>query len=427
VIPRRTQCVATVVAWLVAGVCGASGSRSLWPQWRGPNRDGKSLEKGLLKRWPAGGPRLVWKLRGIGQGFSSVSLGGGLLYVTGRKQAGNPLALPPAKHVYARPGKRLFLFAITMDGEHEWAKDVAEAYLGYYKGARATPTYDDGNLYLITGTGQIGCYEARSGRTKWTRQMKEFGAERPKWGYTESVLIVGDLAIVTPGGECFMAALNKRTGETVWRSGPFGSAQYCSPIYVVYRGVPMIINGGRKGLVAVHAKTGKILWTQEFAQETLASVPTPAFSDGYLFWAAGYGAGGICSRLSVAGGQVAATEAWRTKGMDCLVGGYVIHDGYIYGNHKEGWACLDLRTGATKWFAKGVGRGSVCFADGMLYLYAEKDGTVALATCSPEGLEIEGTARVAGSQQSWAHPVVAGGRLYLRYDDNLYCFNVSSP
>jgi outer membrane protein assembly factor BamB len=396
-----------------------------WPTWRGPNRDGKSPDKGLLKSWPAEGPKQLWKVSGIGQGFSNVSLGGGLIYTTGRKQVGNPSELPPAKHVYERPGTRLYLFAIDMQGNYKWFRDLTESYMRYYKGARATPTYDNGNLYLITGLGVIGCYDAQTGETKWTRNMEEFGAKDIKWGFTESVLIIGDLMVISPGGDRFMVALNKTTGKEVWKSGQWGAAQYSSPIYVVYQDVPMIINGARKGLIGVHAETGKILWTQEFAEKALASVPTPAFSDGYVFWAVGYGQGGICLKLSVSGEEVTATEAWRSKDMECIVGGYVIHDGYIYGNHQEGWTCLDLKTGETQWEADGVRKGSVSWADGMLYLYSERDGTAGLATCSPDGLQMKGTFRVPGPQQSWAHPVIAGGRLYLRYDNDLYCFDVA--
>jgi len=410
---------------VLASICTAGADEVPWPAWRGPDRDGKSPDKGLLKSWPAEGPKQLWKVTGIGQGFSNVSFGGGLIYITGRKEAGNPSTLPEAKHVYERPGKRLYLFAIDMQGKYKWVRDLTASYMGYYKGARATPTYDNGNLYLVTGTGVIGCYDAKTGETKWTRNMAEFNAKPIKWGFTESVLIVGDLMVISPGGDSFMVALDKATGKTVWQSEEYGGAQYGSPIHVVYQDIPMVINGSHKGLMAVHAETGKTLWTQPFGADALACVPTVAFSDGYVFWAVGYGEGAICMKMSVSGEKVTATEAWRTKGMDCHVGGYVIQDGYIYGNHKNGYTCLELKTGEKKWFDKGIGKGSLCWADGMLYLYNEKDGTAALATCSPDGLEIKGTFSVLGECQSWAHPVVVGGRLYLRYDDNLYCFDVT--
>jgi len=395
-----------------------------WPQWRGPNRDGKSPDKGLLKSWPADGPKLMWKVTRIGQGFSNVSIGGGLIYTTGRKEAGNPPKVPESSNVYNRPGKRLFMTAIDMQGKVKWDKDITAAYVDKYPGSRATPTYDNGNLYLLAGTGVLGCYDAKTGDTKWQRDMKEFGAEKVRWGFAESVLILGDLVTASPGGECFMVALNKDTGKTVWKSGAFGGAHYSSPIHVVYKGAEMIINGAGKGLVGIHAKTGKILWTNEFASGNLANVPTPAFEDGYVFWAVGYGKGGICLKLSVSGQKVTAKEVWRTEDIRTQYGGYVILDGYIYGNNMYKWSCVDLKTGKTMWKGEGVRKGSITYADGMLYLYGIDKGQIALAPASPKGLELVGNFNVAGKGPSRAPPVVAGGRLYLRYDENLYCFDV---
>ena len=418
-----------VLITVLASIHAARTEEVAWPCWRGKNRDGKSSDKGLLKNWPEGGPKLLWKVTGIGQGFSSATFGGGLVYITGRQEEGNPSVIPKSKDVYKRPGDRLYITAIDMDGKVKWARDVTKAYLGSFKGARAAVTYDNGKLYLITGTGEIGCYDATNGEAKWKRDFKEFNAVIPKRGFgiSESVLIVGDLAIVTPGGDCFMAALNKKTGATVWKSKPYAPPQHCSAIHVEHQGASMIINGSHKGLVCLDAKTGKIHWTRDFAEKNTANVPTPAFSDGCVFWAVGYGRGGICMKLSVSGDKVTATEAWRTKDMDCRVGGYIIHDGYIYGNHKDGYACLDLKTGETKWKEEAVRKGSLCWADDMLYLFGEKDGLVGLATCSPDGLKMKGTVRVAGQNFSWAYPVVIGGRLYLRYDETLYCFDVKAP
>ena len=403
-----------------------------WFQWRGPNRDGKSPDKGLLKSWPEGGPKLLWKVPLIGQGFSSVSCGGGLLYVTGRRQAGYPTTLPKAKNVYKLPGDRYYVTAIDMDGKVKWVRDVTKCYRGYYPGTRSTATYDNGNIYLETGAGVVVCCDAKTGATKWSRDIhKDFNGITPEghtFGRSESVLIIGDLAIVTPGGEdAFMVALDKKTGKTVWKSGKYSAAAHTSPIYVVYEGVPIIINGANQGLICIHAKTGKIQWTQDFAKGARGRVPTPGFVEGgYVYWAVGYGKGGICMKLSASGRKVKAKELWRSDDMDCIVGGFVIHDGYIYGNHKTGYACLELKTGKTMWKAEGVGKGSVCWADGMLYMYAQKDGLAGLATCSPKGLEMKGTVNVPGMDQSWAHPVVYGGRLYLRYDNNLYCFDVKA-
>jgi len=387
-----------------------------WPQWHGVNRDGKSLDKGLLKSWPPEGPKLLWKATGMGQGYSSMSMGGGLIYTSGLK----------GEH----PKEHLFLTAVDMQGKIKWTKDVGEAFSGHhvYHGSRATPTYDNGNLYLLGGLGVLGCYDAKTGRTKWTRNMKEFGAEKPRWAFTESVLVIGDLVIASPGGNCFMVALDKATGKTVWRSGAFGGAQYSSPIYIVYQGVPMIVNGAHKGLICVHAKTGKILWTREFASGNMASCPTPVFEDGYVFWAVGYGKGGICLKLSVSGQKVKAREVWRTQDIRTQYGGYVIVDGYIYGNNMYEWSCVELKTGKTIWKGEGVRKGAIAYADGMLYLYGIDKGHTALAPATPEGLKLTGNFKLATKKGpvSRAHPVIVGGRLYLRFHQDIYCFDVKA-
>ncbi len=398
-----------------------------WPQWHGPNRDGKSPDTGLLKSWPPGGPKLIWKVTRMGQGFSTVSIGGGLIYTTGRKVATNPVEVPD-EDVSERPGRRLFMMAIDMKGKIKWDRDITPAFTGkhVFMGSRATPTYDNGNLYLLSGLGVLGCYDAKTGDRKWKRNMKEFGATKPRWAYAESVLVLGDLVFASPGGKCFMVALNKTTGKTVWKSGPYGGAQYSSPIHVVYKGIPMIINGAHKGLIGVHAKTGKILWTQEFASGNMANAPTPVFSDGYVFWSVGYGKGGICVKLSVSGQKVTAKEAWRTQDIRTQYGGYVILDGYIYGNNMYKWSCLELKTGKLMWKAEGVRKGAISYADGMLYLYGIHKGQVALAAASTKGLKLVGNFNVAGKGPARAHPVILDGRLYIRYDDNLYCFDVKA-
>jgi outer membrane protein assembly factor BamB len=414
-LPVTASLILACSAFLPIAPVLADDAPSTWPQWRGPNRDGQSLDKGLIKAWPEGGPKQIWKVTGIGTGWSTVSIGDGLIYTTGLTEL-----TPDDKKT-----SRLFLTAVTLDGKVKWRKDLCEAYTGSYRGARATPTFDNGNLYLQSGKGVLGCYDAKTGETKWTRNNEEFGGKHANWGYAESILIIDDLMIVTPGGEeTFMVALDKKTGKTVWQSEPFGYPHYASPIHVVYKGVPMIITSARNGLIAVASKTGKILWTHEFAPGNVANVPDPAFSDGYVFWAVGYGKGCICLKLSVEGEKVTATEAWKNKDMVCHHGGYVILDGCIYGNHSAGWTCLDLKTGEKKWFDKGVGKGSLCYADGMLYLLGEKKGKVGLAAATPEGFKLTGSFNIEGEGPSWAHPVVNDGRLYLRYDQNLYCFEL---
>jgi hypothetical protein len=402
-----------------------------WPQWHGVHRDGKSLDTGLLKSWPKEGPKLLWKATNMGQGYSTVSIGGGLIYTTGRKEKGNPGNPPSEKGIVDhRPGERLFMMGIDMNGKVKWDKDIGQAFNGnhVYTGSRATPTYDNGDLYLITGLGVLGRYDAKTGDTKWQRNIKkDFKTLKMRWAFTESILIIDDLLIVTPGGEDhFMVALEKKTGKTVWKSGSFGPAHYTSPIYVEYKGVPMVINGGGEGIIGVHAKTGKILWANNFAKGNMANVPTPSFVDGYVFWSVGYGKGSICLKLSVIGKKVKAKIAWKSMDIRTQYGGWVIHDGYIYGNNMYEWSCVELKTGKTVWKGIGVKKGSISYADGMLYLYGIDKGQVALAEATTKGLKLVGDFNVAGRGTSRAHPVITGGRMYIRYDDNLYCFDVKA-
>jgi outer membrane protein assembly factor BamB len=406
-------------------------AKSGWPQWHGVNRDGKSLDTGLLKSWPKEGPKLLWKVTNMGQGYSTVSLGGGLIYTTGRKEASNPGKPPSEKGIVDhRPGERLFMMGIDMDGKVKWDKNITAAFNGnhVYTGSRAVPTYENGKLYLISGLGILGCYDAKTGNTIWQRDIqKDFKPLKMRWAFTEAILIVGDLLMISPGGEkCFMAALNKKDGKTVWKSDGFGPAHYTSPIYVEYKGVPMIINGAGNGILGVHAKTGKILWANPFAKGNMANVPTPSFVDGYVFWSVGYGKGGICLKLSVKGQKVKAKELWRTQDIRTQYGGWVIVDGYIYGNNMYEWSCVELKTGKTIWKGEGVRKGAISYADGMLYLYGIDKGQVALAPATTKGLKLVGNFNVAGRGSSRAHPVITGGRMYIRYDDNLYCFDVKA-
>jgi len=393
--------------WLVK-VAGSAGGAApgQWVTFRGPNRDGRSPDKGLLKQWPEGGPPLLWKVDNIGQGYSSVVVSGGTIYITGEIN------------------NKLMLFALDMDGRQKWSAEVGDAWTVNYPGARGSPTVDDGKLYVLSGHGVLGCFDASNGRRLWQRTAKEFGGSPGEWGYAESVTILDNLVIFKPGGENCIVALDKNTGKPVWTSKGFNAGpEYSSCLAFNHDGLWAIAAGTRAGIVCVDARNGNLLWANSFSANNIANCPTPVYNDGYIFWANGYGKGGICLKLGPRG---TASEAWTTTDMVCHHGGYIIDNGYIYGNNGSGWACIELKTGKTMWRDRGVGKGSLCWADGMLYLFSESRGQAALATCSPERLEIKGRVQVAGSGPSWAHPVVIGGRLYLRYDTNLYCFDVKA-
>lgn len=401
-----------IAALLVSGlVVAALAADVQWPGWRGANRDGKSADTNLLKDWPAGGPGLAWKIDSVGSGYSSPSFGEGLVFVTGDV------------------GDKLMLFALDQaDGKEKWKMAICPKWRGQYDGSRGTATYSDGKLFVLSPGGTLACLDvAKNGAKVWSKEMKEFGGSVPRWGYAESPLVYEKMVIVTPGGSKPMVALDKNTGARVWTSsGLSAEAHYSSPIVAVVDKVAMIIQGSGSGIFAVDPKDGKTLWSNGFSRGNVANCPTPAFSDGYVFWANGYGKGGICLKLSVDGGKVKAEQAWTTGDMVSHHGGYVIVDGYVYGNNGNGWACLELKSGARKWNDRGVGRGSLCYADGMLYLFGEGGGKVGLAVASPQKFDAKGTFSVSGQGPSWAHPVVTGGRLYLRYGTNLYAYDVTA-
>jgi len=409
-IARLALILETLAVLIAASSCCPCGVAADWSGWRGTYRDGKSADTGLLKQWPDAGPTLLWKTDSVGEGFGSMAVSGGTVYTSG-----------------AVDGK-LKIFAFELDGKPQWQAELDAASKKDPAGSRATPTIDDGNLYLLSGNGVVGCFDARSGGRKWTRSAKEFGGESGGWGYAESVLIYKDLAVFKPGGKNCIAALDKATGQTVWTSTGFDAGpEYGSCLLVEFNNRPLIVTGTNAGIFCVDARDGKLLWKNNSSAGNTANCPTPAYADGYVFWANGYGKGGICLKLKTDGDAVAADVAWTTRDMDCHHGGYVIHEGYIYGNNGGGWTCLELATGKRMWNERAVGKGSLCFADGMLYLFSENGGEGGLATCSPRGLDMKGKVKVDGSGTSWAHPVVSGGRLYLRYDKNLYCFQVSRP
>jgi outer membrane protein assembly factor BamB len=398
--------LAASMAWAGAPAASAA-TQGDWPGWRGPNRDGKSTETGLLKDWPSGGPRQLWQVSGIGRGFSTVAVASGVVYTTGDV------------------GDQLMLFAFDLAGKKLWEAPAGPAWKGSHPGSRSTPVIDEGRVYLVNANGPFGCFDAKTGRPIWGRRMQDYGGRLPGWAYAESVLIAGELAIVTPGGQNPIVALNKRSGEPVWASRGFSAgAQYGSLLYFEHEKTPLIAAGTAGGIFVVDARTGELRFGNDFCAGNTANCPTPAYADGHLFWSNGYGKGGICLKLTGSGRNVGAEVAWTTRELISHHGGYIIKDGYIYGNHEGGYACLELKTGQQRWFERSVGKGSILYADGMLYVFGERGGRAGLLTCSPEGTQSRGTFSVSGEDPSWAHPVIAGGRLYLRYGENLYCFAV---
>ena len=242
------------------------------------------------------------------------------------------------------------------------------------------------------------------------------------------MLVYNKTLYCTPGGKNCIVALKASNGKPIWTSkGLNDGAAYSSLVLGTYKRVPFLLQVTGKGMVCVSAKNGRFFWRNERVKGEARTVCcTPAYHDGYCFAASGYNNGGACVKLKASRGTLQGEQVWDTKDMVNYHGGYIIHEGHLFGNHAEGYTCLDLKTGEKRWFVKGVGKGSLCYADGMLYLFNERDGRAGLLPATLEEPTLAGEFKVEGKGRSYAHPVVIGGRLYLRYDDNLYVYNVQA-
>ncbi|MBO0699985.1 MAG: PQQ-binding-like beta-propeller repeat protein, partial [Zavarzinella sp.] len=395
-----------------------------WPQFRGPKRDDNSPDKGLLKSWPADGPPLAWKAEGIGDGFSSVAVVGDKVLTMG--DAGD------AGYVFAVSRK---------DGTNLWKAEVGKpGGGGGYPGPRCTPTVDGDHVYALGQHGDLVCIGLADGKEKWRVNLrKDFHGSGGGWGYAESPLVDGDKLIVTPGGrEATMVALDKKSGKPIWKgqSDNGESAGYSSPVISTAGGTKQYVTLTSKGVVSFSADGGKLLWSygltrDRFADNT-ANIPTVVLFDdpNRLFAAAGYGRGGGLVELSSEGGAIDAHEVYFTNKLSNKHGGVVRVSDYLYGDQDDSghiW-CAEAKTGKVVWWRKdqadGRGSASMTYADGMLYVRYQ-NGWVSLVSADPKEYHEVSTFHVPnGKGNCWAHPVVIGGKLYVREKDVIWCYDV---
>jgi outer membrane protein assembly factor BamB len=398
-----------------------------WPQWQGPDRTGVSKETGLLQEWPKGGPPLAWKVKGLGGGYSAPSVAAGRVFgMSYRGKDEGVWALDEAT------GKELW-----------WTRIADAAKIGYGEGSRCTPTVDGDVLYALGTGGDLVCLAVKDGKEVWHKNlMKDFGGRyMANWGYCESPLIDGDKLICTPGGkDATTVALDKKTGSVVWK-GPVpkgDAAGYASPIAIDAAGHKQYVHFLRGGIAGIDAATGKFLWRYDRVANGTANAMTPIFHDGYVFASSAYNAGGGLVKLSqTADGGVKAEEVWFTdKNMRNHHGGLILLDGYLYGangGNEGGYLdCLDFKTGRVMWDERdkgrrGVKKGSVALADGRIY-YRQEDGPMILFEPSPKEYLERGRFEQPDRSRAnaWTHPVVANGKLYLRDQDVLLCYDVKA-
>ena len=389
-----------------------------WPQWRGDSRRDHSPDKGLLAQWPQNGPKQVWSFDNAGSGYAGFAISKDSLFTMG-----------------LRDGQEFLIAVNASTGKELWSSPAGSKYPNNWgDGPRMTPTVDGDRVFAIGGQGLLICVEAKSGKLIWSKNLvTDLGGQLQDWGYTESPLVVGDIVICTPGGpQGTLAGLDKSSGAVRWRtSGLTDKAQYSSPILIQHDGQPQVVQLVMNRFFGVSPKDGSVLWKKDFPGR-VAVIPTPIYEDGIVYVTAGYGVGCEAVRL---GTNNSIAPLYSNKVMKNHHGGVICVDGYLYGHSDgAGWVCQELKTGKEIWSHKGFGKGSVTYADGKLFCLDERNGDVALVEASTQGWKELSRFKLAplSSKRSpqggiWPHPVVVNGRLYLRDQELIHCFNVKSP
>jgi outer membrane protein assembly factor BamB len=382
-----------------------------WPQWRGPDRTGISKETGLLKDWPADGPKQLWAIDTPAQGYAAASVVGETIYLTGTQ------------------GSKGVLYALDLSGKVKWQQAYGPEWTKDKPLARTTPTVEEGSLYVYGGMGTAACFDAKTGKPKWSVDtFRELGGRNIQWGIAESPLIVGDRYICHPGGkDAAVVALDKKTGKTLWTSkGLSDKSAYCSPIAVQLGPRLVILTQTENNVVGLDAETGKVLWTISQRNRWAVHPNTPILFDGMVFISSGYRYGSQLIKLS--GDGAAASQVWQEKKLDSHHEGVLLIDGRIYGSSSAGrFYCLDPKDGSVVYQVNEVKKAAIVYADKRIYAYDEKGGNVWLVEVSPSGYKMHGQFKITkGSGPHWAHPVVANGVLYIRHGEAFLAFDVKA-
>ena len=384
-----------------------------WPQLRGPERDGVSKDTGLLKQWPSSGPRQTWSISGLGEGYGTIAIKGDRILVQGTR------------------GDASVVFCLNRaDGKTVWSAALgAKVNEEMGNGPRSTPTVDDNRVYILTENGDLACLNARDGSPVWRKNiLKEFGGSNPRWLISESPLVDGDRLIVTPGGRgAGIVALDKLTGKEVWRSKDLSDgAGYASCIAADIGGVRTIMNFTARAAVSVRASDGKLMWRHSSPANGVANCSTPVFNDNKVFFSSAYDTGGALLGLSAQSGEVKAQELYFTRDVKNRHGGMVLVNGYLYGFSEPLLTCIEFATGKKMWATRSVGKGSLTYADGMLYLLSEQN-VVGLAEANPNAYVEKSRFSIPDQgKNSWAYPVVIGGKLYIRNQGTLTAYDVKA-
>ena len=396
-----------------------------WPQWRGPARNGISQESGLLKQWPAGGPKLLWQVNDIGDGFSTPSVVGPRIYLMSNRGMENE-----------------FVQALSIqDGKPIWTTRVGNVgnpnQNPQFPKARSTPTVDGNSIYALGSDGDLVCLETASGKIRWQKNLqKEFDGKPGEWAYAESPLVDGDILVVTPGGtQSTIVALNKKTGALIWKSAVPGgdAAGYASAVVVEGGGRKQYVQLLSKGLVGVDAKSGDFLWRYKEVAKGPAQAFTPVAHNGYVYCGA-LGVGGGLARLKPDQGGVAAEQVYFARGLPNGFGGAVLVGDNLYGTAgQDQLVAVDFTTGKVIWKDDDIGMGSVAFADGLLYVHTA-NGDLMLVEPLREGYREKGRftppaqpkhKKMADyAELAFCYPVIANGRLYIRDLETMWAYDI---
>ncbi len=388
-----------------------------WPHWRGPDRDDVSKEVGLLKEWPKEGPPRVWLNEDVGLGYSGVSIAAGKLFTMG-----------------AREDTEFLICLDANNGKELWSARIGSRLgNGWGDGPRGTPSVDGERVYAMGGQGSLVCAQVANGEVVWTKAMSSLSGKKPNWGYCESVLVDGPRVVCTPGGsDGAIVALDKLTGDVQWQSKEVtDGAQYASVVPVEHNGQRQYIQLFTKTLVGVAADSGKLLWKTDWPDGRTAVIPTPIFHDGHVFITSGYGAG--CKLVKI-GPENKVEDVYVNKTMANHHGGVLRIGDHLYGSSERNWICLDFKTGEALWTERRTfGKGCVTSADGMLYCVDEGSGEVALVEASPAGWKEHGRFKLEAQSSKrsrqgkvWTHPTVSNGKLFLRDQEMLSCYDVKA-
>lgn len=402
---RNSACMVVLFAAWTGVVRGAD-----WPQFRGPSRDGISPERGLLQKWPDGGPRVVWRNDKIGYGWSSVAVVKATVYTSGVID------------------DILTVTSLDSAGHVRWQQRLERASKGAgYKGSRSTPTVDGNRLYVVSGDGTVYCLTADSGEQVWSANLvQRYGNGVPRWSMAESVLIDGNRAICAPGARGSMVALDKHTGKEIWAAEPVDSKTgYASVMLIEYRGVRQLVTFSGKSVFGANADTGNLLWKDKRAHQRYGDVNATSvvFADGMLYVTSGYRAGSVGYRVNVAGKRVSVTRAWESRFLDDHHGGVVLIDGKVIGvgHERRGLTALDLKTGREICRVRKFREASVICADGKLICQGHR-GTIALV--NPATGKVISSFRLKTQKRTWAIPAVSDGLLYIRNGSQVTCYDI---